>query len=230
MTRMTAAFPVIVATASLTLVLAPASQADPIQVTYSTAGVVGEVSLDGAPVINWPSNLGPSGIEGTPVISFQGISNGTLTTGQPFALGQFVVGSMPSGMSTTYEHVPFQIAFTEHTVGGAVVPSNGTPLILDGFLNGTLTAGASPQLNLNFDTFSFNPEQGPPFPTNIVPSRTGDFTSYLSVITGDDINVPIQAELNLVHSAPEPSTIIIFGVVGFALARYRWRRSQASNP
>ncbi len=94
MTRMTAAFPVLVAVNALALAFAPAAQADPIQATYTTTG-----------------SIGTTGITGTPDVSFQGVSDGTLTTGQPFSLGQFVVTTPPDGGTTTYE-TPFQITVT----------------------------------------------------------------------------------------------------------------------
>ncbi len=184
-------------------------QADPIQVTYSTVGVLGDASLDGTPVLEWPSYLGPSGIDGTPVISFQGVSDATLTTGQPFDLGQFTVDSMPAGSTTAYNHVPFQIAFTEHAVDGAVVPSNETPIILDGFLNGTLVAGSPPQFVLNFNTYAFAPEDAPPFLTTTTPFRTGNLMNYLWVDGGIDGQM-LQGVLNTEHAAAEPGSLAIF--------------------
>ena len=214
-------------------VLPPHLQADPIQVTYSTNGAVGATSLDGQPVVywpNWPSGaqqpVNSPGIDGTPAISFQGISNGVLAAGQPFDLGQFVLGPMAPGTTTTYTDTPFQITFTEQTIGGEVPSPNATPIVIAGFLSGTVTAGQPLNLSEAFITWAFPPENGPPFATTLAPFRVGSLMDYLYISEGDDGQV-IQGELNLVEIVPEPSSLAIFGLVGIVLVRCRrWPSSR----
>jgi hypothetical protein len=73
MTRKKSHLQAILTSLTLALCLAPTVQADPIQAIYDTSG-----------------SIGTAGISGTPVVSFQGVRDGTLTTGQPFSLGQFM--------------------------------------------------------------------------------------------------------------------------------------------
>ncbi len=218
---------------ALTLVLSfvSSAHADPIQVNYSTEGVVGATSLYGSPVLYWPippvgpqPPMGSAGIDGAPVISFQGVNNSTLTTGQPFNLGQFVVAPMPAGTSTTYSNTPFQIAFTEHTVNGAAPSPNATPVVLDGWLSGTVSANSSSNIHMYIDGF-ITSVNGSPFPTTVPAFRAGAYQNYLYIVSVGGTYSPIEAELNLVQSVPEPSAIIIFGAVGLALFRNHGRRS-----
>jgi hypothetical protein len=81
MTRMKSALGAFIVALAFTLGLSSRVHADPIRVTYSTTGVVGATSLDGSPVAYWPDSPagsqtpgGTVGIVGSPVISFQGVS------------------------------------------------------------------------------------------------------------------------------------------------------------
>ncbi len=205
-------------------------QADPIRVTYGTTGVVGATSLDGSPVAYWPDSPagsqtpgGSVGIVGSPVISFQGVDNGTLMTGQPFNLGQFVVSSMPAGTSTTYNHTPFQIALTEQTINGAAPSPNGTPVVLDGWLSGTVSAHSPLELQIGINVWN-TPVQGTPFPMTIPAFQAGNYLNYLLVSSLDSTDNMLQAQLNLVQSVPEPGAILVFGAVGVALLHFGRRR------
>ncbi len=218
---------------ALTLVLGfvSSAHADPIRVTYTTEGVVGASSLYASPILYWQrvppgsqSQTGPVGIDGMPVISFQGVNNGTLTDGQPFSLGQFVVAPMPAGTSTTYTNTPFQIAFTEHTVNGAAPSPNATPVVLDGWLSGTVSANSSSDIHIGINSVLI-PVQGTAFPITIPAFRAGDYQNYLYIVSAGGTYSPIEAELNLVQSVPEPGAIVIFGLVGVALIHYHRRRS-----
>ena len=114
---------------------APVAQADPIQATYTTAGTIGT-----------------TGITGTPDVSFQGVSDGTLTTGQPFSLGQFVVTPPTGGGTTTYAMTPFQITFTVTNASGDPALPQETPITLSGdldtFLDGDLPRAVSSHLRI----------------------------------------------------------------------------------
>jgi hypothetical protein len=205
MARFKSTLPGLIAFLVITLTSDPTLQANPIHATYSTSGTIGT-----------------AGLSGTPVFSFQGVSDRTLTTGQPFDLGQFVTTGPPSASGTTYVNTPFHITFTVQTLNGVATSPNGSPVVLDGWLNGTLSPNTTPFAHIYINTLAFSPEDGPPFPTNIAPFTTGSYVSYLSVLS-QDLYKPIHAELNLVESVPEPGTILIFGMVGAALTRYRRR-------
>ncbi len=196
---------------ALPLLLAPPVLADPIQVVYSTSGTVGTAGLTGAPVF-----------------SFQGVSNGAITTGQPFNLGQFVTDGPPSPGGTDYVNTPFQITFTVQTINGVAPSPNDSPVTLDGLLNGTIPFNSTPFVHMNFDSFEFVPEDGPPFPTTVTPFLTGSYMNYLYITSGPDVYAPVQAELNLVQNVPEPSAIIIFGIIGATL--FGLSRQGSINP
>jgi len=230
MTRMKSAPGAFIVALAFTLGLSSRVHADPIRVTYSTTGVVGATSLDGSPVVYWPDSPagsqtpgGSVGIVGAPVISFQGVSNGTLVAGQPFNLGQFVVSTMPDGTSTTYNHTPFQIAFTEQTINGAAPSPNGTPVVLDGWLSGTVNAHSPLELQLGLNGFDI-PVQGTPFPMTIPAFQAGNNLNYLLVLSPDSTDNMLQAQLNMVQSVPEPGAILVFGAVAVALLHFGRRR------
>jgi hypothetical protein len=222
----------LLAVLAATLTTGSLAWADPIQVTYTTEGVVGETSLYGSPVVYWPiasagsrSTTTSDGINGAPVMSFVDINNGELTAGQSFSLGQFAVTPMAAGTSTTYTNTPFQIAFTERTINGVLPSPNATPVVLHGWLSGSVNASGSSNIRLSIDTFETTPESGPPFPTTAPPFRVGDTENYLYVLSVGGADSPIQAELNLAQSAPEPGTLVIFGVLILGLGHYHRRRA-----
>ena len=197
----------LVIAAGLTFVAAVGAGADPI-VTNETFGTTGTVGTDG--------------VAGTPVVSFQGIDAGALTTGTPFDLGKFVVGTVPEGTSTTYTNTPFAITFQNHATDGGMPSNNGTPVILDGWLNGTVGSNSTSDLRVNFDVAAFNPEDGPPYPTTIRPFQTGSLINYLNLNQWGDNGQPIEAELNVTQAVPEPSTIVVFACIAGLIARRRY--------
>ena len=91
-----------IATLGLVLMSMASAQASPIQttVTFNTIGSVDSF-----------------GVTGTPVVSFQGASNGTMTTGSPFSLGHFQISAPPAGETSTYLNIPFQILFKVESLG-----------------------------------------------------------------------------------------------------------------
>ena len=219
---------------TLTSSLGSSAHADPIQVTYSTEGVVGLTSLDGAPVVYGGSPLGSAGIAGAPAISFRGVTNGTLTTGQPFDLGQFVVGPVPAGTTTTYTQTPFQIAFTEQTVNGVAPSPNQTPIVLDGWLNGTVTAGSQLHLAVSFNAAIFpaiNLFDIPLPPPLVSPFQTGSLLNDFTLTNQGNDGQMIQAALYTEQVAPEPTTLVCFACVsGFLVYRWRVNARQRKRP
>ena len=169
-------------------------------------------------------------VSGTPVVSFQGAS-GTITSGSPFSLGNFVISSPPAGSTTTYTNIPFQILFKTEAVNGTAPSPNETPVILTGQLNGTVSAGAagsSPQSNLTatFSTPIFPPESIPPYPVNVIPFQTGNLMNYLNITNPGNNGQSIQANLITTPNVPEPSSIAIFAwIAGLGL----WQRRRKAS-
>jgi len=164
-------------------------------------------------------------VSGTPVVSFQGAS-GTITSGTPFSLGTFAISSPPAGSTTTYTNIPFQILYKTEALNGTVPSPNETPVILTGWLNGTVSAGAagsSPQTNLTatFSSPVFTPETTPPYPVNVMPFNTGNVVNYLSITNPGNNGQSVQADVITASNVPEPGSIAIFaGIAGLGL----WRR------
>ncbi len=206
-----------IAALGLLLTSPPMVQAGPIQsqIDFSSIGSVDSFN-----------------VSGTPVVSFQGASS-TITSGSPFSLGNFVISSPPAGSTTTYTMIPFQILFKTEAVNGTVPSPNETPVILTGWLNGTVSAGAassSPQSNLTatFSPLEFIPESIPPYPVNVMPFMTGNLTNYLSITNPGNNGQSVQANLITTPNVPEPSSIAIFaGIAGLGL--WQRRRTASSN-
>jgi hypothetical protein len=159
------------------------------------------------------------------VVSFQGVSNGTLTTGSPFDLGRFAIANLSAGASTTYLATPFELTFRVLSVNGVAVSPNETPITIQGELYGVMKAGALASLSAGLNPFMQYPQE--PFATTVQPFATGDYANYLNVRTSEsltlDATLPIQAELNQTYSIPEPSTVAFFAS-SIALAWMGWFR------
>lgn len=100
--------------------------------------------------------------------------------------------------------------------------------MIDGWLKGTVTAGSPLNLAVNYNTWVFDPESAPPFPTFIAPFRTGTLTNYLDPSNGSNGQM-IQGTLNNPQSVPEPSTLVCFACIS-ALLVYRLRNSGPVPP
>ena len=214
--RIRATFPAFVAATLLSLALAPAAESNPIQATYSTTGTIGT-----------------TGITGAPDVSFQGVTNGTLTTGHSFSLGKLVLTPPSDGGTTTYGATPFQITFTVTNSSGDPALAGETPItlrgILDTFLNGTTpgqtvaiflaTSPPSPGtpyynaytywLNLGSSTvYGLYPIQSP----TLVPS------------TQDPGGVDVLAQMDE-YATPEPSalTTLAVAMLGLIIKRHSSR-------
>ncbi len=171
-------------------------------------------------------------VSGTPVVSFQGAS-GTITSGSPFSLGNFVISSPPAGSTTTYTNIPFQILFKTEAVNGVVPSPNETPVVLTGMLNGTVSAGAagsSPQSNLtvSFASPDFTPGSVPPYPVTVTPFATGDLTNYLNITNPGSNGGAVEANLTTTQTVPEPGSIAIFASIA-GLGLWQKRRKASSH-
>lgn len=188
------------------------TRADPIQTqaTYTTMGTIGS-----------------TGIDGTPIVSFQGVSNGSLTTGQPFSLGEFVVASQPGGATTTYD-TPFQITFTVTNASGDPALPQATPVTLDGVVStnsiGLVAAflvGAEPAGPL---IGGLSPKALPSF------IREGGSIAYALYPTSTQITLEptsqnggvfeVQGQLDPLN-VPEPTPLAMLLAVGTILALKR---------
>jgi hypothetical protein len=170
-------------------------------------------------------SIGITGIAGPNVISFIPEAAGAFTSPSAFSLGTFVVGYLPPGVSTTYDHTPFTLTYTVMKVNGTEPTPNGTPIIITGFLNGSI--GGPSQSGV---VATFNPISTSSF-------ITGNYLNTLSVLDPQVSLVPsttnggrTTAQAHLSVSAapvPEPATIVVFAtaLAGLTLRRRFGRRA-----
>lgn len=177
--------------------------------TYATAGAVGD-----------------TGITGPNVISFVPESAGTVNTPSAFSLGTFVVGYLPTGTTTTYDHTPFTITYTAQKVNDAVPDANETPVTITGFLNGSITGPSQSDVIATFN------------PLNRSNFLTGAYLNSLSVLDPQVSLVPsttnfgrttAQGHLKVSPAppVPEPTTVALFltTIAGLGLRRRFGRRA-----
>lgn len=207
---------------ALGLGVASTAQASPIvnQVTYSTS-----------------ATIETQGVTGTPVVSFQGVTNGTLTTGQPFDLGKFVIGDPQPGTVTNYSYTPYELTLKITSVNGAPVSSSEGTISIPGSLYGSIVSGGGSWLVPFLGGYTLPVEgQGPPLPFQGViapPFSTGNLINYLSLgPTAPDPTQRVeslQGILNQTNPVPEPGTVTFF-VVSVAAAWFGWFRSPRKVP
>ena len=157
------------------------------------------------------------GITGTNAIGFNPVSTGSFLAPSSVGLGEFVVSTLPDGVSTTYDNTHFSIIFNPVTINGTNYPAGSPPVTLTGELNGTITGNQSTVVA------TFDPIQSPVFTAN------GTYLSTLSVLDNPLNLVPASAggsttvQAQVITSgpvpAPEPTTMAILAtsLVGFGL-------------
>ena len=166
-----------------------------------------------------------------PVLRFEGVDAGTLTTGgTSFDLGRLVVASPSAdGSSTTYNNTPFDVTFTAKAVDGVPIPQAG-PVTLGGWLYGTVTGTDTSRLKALMIVNS-NLDDGP-YPSYVPPFRAGDLRVYLASAPypaggppadGTDGSIPLRSVVYATEVVPEPSTLAIFAGLGAAVALRRLR-------
>jgi PEP-CTERM motif len=206
----------------LCTVLAPRVEASPI--SYETHGYI------------WPWKYGDGaspGFSGPNVISFQGLRGGTISAGEAFPLGQFIMSLPPEGQSTTYDNASFSIVLdTSPGNQPPPAPTGYTPyssVVMSGVLDGTITSSGEsnvvahiltiePNTPLSTMLGSFHPFFDLPFPlsalvvdqtlTLVAPGEAGSATTLFATV----------------RAVPEPSTSAMFLLGTFALGIGGWRR------
>lgn len=163
------------------------------------------------------------GVVGDPIIVFQGVQYGSLTTGDTFNLGRFAVAGTSIGGSATYTDVPFQIAFRSQSIDGSAPSPNETPVLLQGTLSAVVTDGKLVSLSAKFP-FMDVPANPPPFLQSIPAFRTGGYMNYLYVTNNGEDGRSIQAVLN-VTPVPEPTSMLVFAAAA-GLVALRSRRAR----
>jgi len=149
------------------------------------------------------------GITGSPVISFNSLTDATFNSPSFFSLGDFQVAALPTGSSSTYNHTPFHITFIAGEVDGSSPVPNGSPIILNGELNGTITNANQSTVRASFD----DPGK--------VEFLTGNFKNVLTIphlnvtlvpSTTNSGRTTAEAHLRTValDKVPEPTSIALF--------------------
>ena len=92
------------------------------------------------PLISYSTSgaIGSAGVTGFDAVSFQSATAIPAPGPTSISLGDFQVAALPSGVATTYANTPFTITFLPYQSSTA-----GSPLVLQGTLNGTVNGSTS---------------------------------------------------------------------------------------
>ena len=166
-----------------------------------------------------------SGVNGTPVVSFNSVPSGQFTTPSSFSLGEFMVAALPSGVTTTYANTPFSITYLVNSVDGKSVDQSTIPIVLTGKINGSVTGASQSDLMVSFDSKPI-----PEFLTNGYSNTLVNLDSNLTLVPSTTNGGRTTAQSLMVVSpvpVPEPASILIFGLGAAGLVWHRRRRQSA---
>jgi hypothetical protein len=168
-------------------------------------------------------SIGATGVDGTPVVSFNSVPTGEFTSPSAFSLGEFMVSALPNGQSTTYTDTPFSITYLVSQVNGQPIESGFTPIVLTGKINGTVSGASQSDLMVSFDT---NPI--PSFVTNGFLNTLVNLDTSLTLVPSTTNGGRTTAQTLLVSQpVPEPASIAIFGLGIAGFVWHRRRQAQA---
>jgi PEP-CTERM motif len=195
-----------------------AAFADPIpsQMTFTTTGPIGTTGVDGAPML-----------------SFEGVTSGSLTTGTPFNLGTLVISPPTTGAWSTYAETPFQINVTIDSLNGQPLTNGPASFAIDGAINTTTNQGLQASLNIFAPASGSTSDSFPADSPILFQIGTSSFDLYptaslfnLGQAGSANTPVTVRGEVDALNT-PEPSTFLIFGMVGAValLRRSRWAGS-----
>ena len=92
------------------------------------------------------------------------------TAPSAFSLGEFQIAALQGDSSTTYNHTPFSITYLTNKVNDEAPSPNETPIVIKGFLDGTIKGANQSNVTASFD------------PTSIPKFQTGLFANELKVL------------------------------------------------
>ena len=146
-----------------------------------------------------------------------------------FSLGEFQVAELPEGTSTTYVNTPFHFTFQSKTIDGVEPIPNGTPIVINGMLNGTVNGS-----NQSTVVATFDPAPIPSFKTGLYNNKLTIPDLSLSLVPSTSNGGRTTAQAYLVATTarpavPEPTTIALFltTLAGLGL-RHRVRAGRAA--
>ena len=172
-----------------------------------------------------------TGVTGTNVITYESITNATVSTSSNLQLGSFQVAAVTPDATTTYKNTPFEIDVLPSAYNNDPL-SSFTELKITGVLNGSVSDNQSnviATLNIPNNTFQLGDATstlaGLPSSLLIVPSSSAGGTTTIEAAINTVGTVNPQAPV------PEPSTIALFvtTVGGLALRRYVQARRQRAT-
>jgi hypothetical protein len=208
------------------LLAGTAAQADAINVNYSTAMYISNIGQSG------PAVAGYWGVTGGTASPEATTGFGTVLNPLPSGVGSVLplgeIAITPPGLSagtqwsTTYNDTPFYLTVTVNSVNGDTQAANPSSYVVEGFLNGTLSATGPSSLTATFvrpDNLSSS------FPAGTIASfSSGGFDTFLSIPSTMTISSPdgVPGGISLAggvvseFATPEPSSWVVAGLLSLA--------------
>jgi hypothetical protein len=219
--------------------MATTAWADPIRIDYSTSMVISDIGVTQGSLSIAPGNIANATLTTQATTGF-----GTTLDPAPSGVGSAMpLGGFDSPMipalagiqwtPTTYDNTPFYITVTIQSVNGNARAANPASYTVDGYLNGTLSADGPSSITATF----IRPDSvDPRFPQGTFASfSTGGYDAFLSLPSGTvsasnpdgPVSLALGGEAFTEFSTPEPTSMVVLGLLGlaqFGAARWRGRR------